>query len=409
MEKYIFNRKNSGITLIALVVSIIVLLILAGVSISMLNGENGILKRATEAKEKVQESSIEEQKKLSIIEAQSNLEETNYNGVTIPSGFAPTRIKGENTINDGLVITDSYGNEYVWIEVPKSIMSDNLKFENQNDYITLASELKNYASPYTKGKNSQNYSWTDEFYTNCGIENEEKYNELYKKMLKSIYTNNGFWISRYEAGISGTTNDNWNSDLARTSYSPITNASPKAISQKNAIPYNYISCSDAQLLASEMVTNSLYTSSLMFGIQWDLVCKFLEVNSTLDIPDINSNSTNWGNYKVISFNIENGKYSPFPLENSSWENINNIFNKPSNTSILLSTGITERNKMLNIYDFAGNVYEFTLEHANTNASSASAYRGGYCNNSDYNSPASVRYNCPSTFSDFGIGFRSTIF
>ena len=41
MENYNFNRKNNGITLIALVVSIIVLLILAGISISMLSGENG--------------------------------------------------------------------------------------------------------------------------------------------------------------------------------------------------------------------------------------------------------------------------------------------------------------------------------------------------------------------------------
>lgn len=45
-------KKNGGITLIALVVSIIVLLILAGVSISMLTGQNGILNRAAEAKEK---------------------------------------------------------------------------------------------------------------------------------------------------------------------------------------------------------------------------------------------------------------------------------------------------------------------------------------------------------------------
>ena len=409
MENYNFNRKNSGITLIALVVSIIVLLILAGISISMLSGENGILNRATEAKEEIQKSSIEEQKKLSIMEAQSNFEETNYNGVKIPSGFAPTKIKGEDTINDGLVITDSYGNEYVWIEVPKSIMSDNLKFENQNDYITLTSELKNYAYPYTKGKDSQNYSWADEFYTNCGIENKEKYNELYKKMLKSIYTNSGFWISRYEAGIAGTTNEHLNSNLVRTNYSPITNSSPKAISQKNAIPYNYIYCSEAQLLACQMINSSKYTSSLLFGIQWDLVCKFLETNSSLDVSDINSNSTNWGNYKVISFDLKYGKYSPTPLENNSWKSTNANFSKPSNTSILLSTGITERNKILNIYDFAGNEYEFTLEHANTNAGSDCAYRGGFCNNSDYNSPASVRYNCPSTFSDFGIGFRITIF
>ena len=45
-------RRNKGITLIALVVTIIVLLILAGISIAMLTGQNGILKRAAEAKEK---------------------------------------------------------------------------------------------------------------------------------------------------------------------------------------------------------------------------------------------------------------------------------------------------------------------------------------------------------------------
>ena len=43
--------KNKGITLIALVITIIILLILAGVSISMISGENGILTKATEAKE----------------------------------------------------------------------------------------------------------------------------------------------------------------------------------------------------------------------------------------------------------------------------------------------------------------------------------------------------------------------
>lgn len=43
-------KRNKGITLIALVVTIIVLLILAGISISMLTGQNGILNRASEAK-----------------------------------------------------------------------------------------------------------------------------------------------------------------------------------------------------------------------------------------------------------------------------------------------------------------------------------------------------------------------
>ena len=61
-----FNQKNKekGITLIALVVTIIVLLILAGVTISMLTGDNGILKRANEAKKKTEIATEEEQNTL---------------------------------------------------------------------------------------------------------------------------------------------------------------------------------------------------------------------------------------------------------------------------------------------------------------------------------------------------------
>ncbi len=54
-------KNKSGITLIALVVTIVVLLILAGVSISMLTGENGIIKQAQDAKEK---NEIAEEKEL---------------------------------------------------------------------------------------------------------------------------------------------------------------------------------------------------------------------------------------------------------------------------------------------------------------------------------------------------------
>ena len=62
------NFKNKGgITLIALVVTIIVLLILAGISVSMLTGQNGILNRAAEAKEKTEVAQKEEQIKLAVM------------------------------------------------------------------------------------------------------------------------------------------------------------------------------------------------------------------------------------------------------------------------------------------------------------------------------------------------------
>lgn len=64
----------SGITLIALVVTVIILLILAGISIDMLNGDNGIIKNASKAKNNVENS---EEKKLLILLSFKHLKKTN--------------------------------------------------------------------------------------------------------------------------------------------------------------------------------------------------------------------------------------------------------------------------------------------------------------------------------------------
>ena len=64
-------RKNNGITLIALVITIIVLLILAGVAIAMLSGENGILRKATEAKTKTEEGQKQEETGLATMELET--------------------------------------------------------------------------------------------------------------------------------------------------------------------------------------------------------------------------------------------------------------------------------------------------------------------------------------------------
>ena len=61
------NRQEKGITLIALVITIIVLLILAGISIAMLTGENGILTKADNAKEGTKRAEVIENAKLDIL------------------------------------------------------------------------------------------------------------------------------------------------------------------------------------------------------------------------------------------------------------------------------------------------------------------------------------------------------
>ena len=93
---------------------------MAGVTIATLTGDNGILNQATKTKEETQKASEDELRKLTMLEAITNLENTIYTDknnetITIPAGFAVSQVYGENTIEDGLVIIDSNGNEFVWV------------------------------------------------------------------------------------------------------------------------------------------------------------------------------------------------------------------------------------------------------------------------------------------------------
>lgn len=131
----------------------------------------------------------------------------NKNGekIIIPAGFAVSRVEGENIIDDGLVIIDSKGNEFVWIKVPKikEIYGEenlNLNFMNENDYNIVETKLKQYVSSY------KDDNYLDEYYYGSGL-TAQKYLNLYNSMLKSIYENEGFWIGRYETGIEGTSGE----------------------------------------------------------------------------------------------------------------------------------------------------------------------------------------------------------
>ena len=96
------KRNARGITLIALVITIIVLLILAGVTIAALSGDNGILKRATQAKNKTGKESAEEQIKLAIMTATTE-------GLGVPD---KTVLRSELTKAGFVVKTD--GDDLPW-------------------------------------------------------------------------------------------------------------------------------------------------------------------------------------------------------------------------------------------------------------------------------------------------------
>ena len=93
-------EKNKGITLIALVVTIIVLIILAGVSISMLTGENGIITRAHEAKTKMEDAQNSETAQMDAILAQMEMQQTGNicNSPKLKTGMIPVKWDGSKWV-----------------------------------------------------------------------------------------------------------------------------------------------------------------------------------------------------------------------------------------------------------------------------------------------------------------------
>ena len=150
-----------------------------------------------------------------------------------------------------------------------------------------------------------------------------------------------------------------------------------------------------------MTPNSNYTSSLMFGIQWDLVCKYLEVKGKLGTANINSDSSAWGNYSNVERTISSDKAK----KGSSWTSITGT--KPA-SSVLLTAGASDDTKKMNIYDFAGNEWEWTLEKT-SDSDHPCAYRGGSCGNTGSGFPASYRGSYGTTDSYHRVAFRPTLY
>lgn len=313
----------------------------------MLTGENGILTQATKAKKQTEKELIKEQKRLAQLEANLNLGETVYNGVKIPAGCAPTRIEGESTINEGFAIIDKNGNEWIWIEVPKSIY---LTATSNTDYANIEKDMQNYASDYRQTSEEEANDFTDTWRsTNQGFKNEDDYNNYKNNMLKSVYDNGGFYIGRYEAGTQ--TPRTSNSDSITT-----------PIIQEGIYPYNFITCSKAQSLSNQLAIENK-TTSLMFGIQWDLVMKFIEEKGAKKQDELKTNSALWGNYYNANFDVTGVLYTASVSVSGSgvWTEVTSSYTKSASTKVILTTGATDRNKVLNIYDLAGNVMEWTLE------------------------------------------------
>ena len=318
-------------------------------------------------------------------------------GGTLPSTaetkpFLPTGATVvEKDLNKGVVIKDSNGNYWTWIEVPKSIYT-NTTYNGGTaptssiDYAKIESTMQKYAEVYRESGYTD--TWQEE--AQHGFASETEYNNHKNIMLKSVYENGGFYIGKYEVGTE---------TLRTTEDAPLTTP----VIKEGAYPYNYVTNKQAQEKSKELATGGK-TSSLMFGIQWDLVLKHIENKNGKTQAELKNDSTTWGNYNNAEFEITKGKYST--NYGNTFTEVKGTYPKPR-SSVLLTTGATERNSVLNIYDLAGNEFEWTLEKS-TNTFCPSVSRGGFYSGVGSDLPASYRSDVTSSDSNNMISFRPAL-
>ena len=135
-----------------------------------------------------------------------------------------------------------------------------------------------------------------------------------------------------------------------------------------------------------------------------MVLAYLEANGVLE-KDLKTNSGLWGNYNNETFDVTKGRYSTD--YGASYMQVNGTYTKTA-SSVLLTTGIVERNSKMNIYDLAGNVSEWTLEKS-TEANNPCVFRGGNYSDDGSSYPASYHSYNAIFSSSSGIVFRPALY
>ncbi len=377
------NQKfNQGITLVALVVTIVVLLILSSVSLNLVLGDNGIIVKAKEAAETTAAAQEKEAMERNLLEKELEnslstpaVEPTD--GVKIPTGFyyvGGTKASGivisdnkndkNKYRNQKVVGTDLLGNQYVWIPCTTDSSSSDLQYARTEWGVEVdgADNSRAIKDELTLTDSSVTYSDAD---TANGI-NADVSKEIVaqiKAEKTSVAKYGGYYIGRYEVGKNGDT----------------------AVVKYNQTPYASITWSTAYGLAKKIITNSEATSYLCSSYAWDTAVNFIQNNSTAK------------NY-ATSIEGFNGNWNPQEVKDPSGNVI-----KPAGTSQQLNTGLTTQ--FCNIFDMGGNEAEFTTE-LNPGTSETVVLRGG---SYYYDGPAGYRWDNLSGHAYIDYGFRATLF
>ena len=286
-------------------------------------------------------------------------EDINGEKVPVPNGYVGSRADGENEINAGYVIYEGEEevtndnveeaqktrNQYVWVPVPdisqfygtdengkkwgKLYTSNKIGFialnwNEVNGIMTINDKTKGMEpeinTMYDTDSNLKNLNYIAEHAFLIELEKE------FNKMLECVEKYKGFYIGRYE-----TSNLSADDLKIVRGGANITGQSWHSLYKK---------CKDLRK------QNDNIETSMIWGNQWDRTLMWINESANKTIEEI-VNSTGWGNYN-----------------NSSFEYINSngaLVTKENGVNMLIPTGSSEYTKANNIYDLAGNAYEFTME------------------------------------------------
>ena len=438
------NYSNqTGITLIALVVTIVVLLILAGVSINAIFSENGIIKRAKDAQNKMDQAT---QNDLDSINELNNWIDGKTNGTTgggttggddtptekplitdssltsndrttsesttviakdkkgnqvvVPGGFKISSASGES-VQQGIVIEDKDGNQFVWVPVSNKIVKDDgSEVEIILGRYTFATSSPGTPIPIQKGSEYDQTTLaqatsgtlntkygvaksTYYFYELNGSRPGKEKSDLtgtnttaknLKDFIEKTESNKGFYIARYEASYgSGYNSSGTDTATKFANAKPLSKVSTanstSSMNYKEGTLWNFITQPQAALVSQNMYKNDKYVESdLINSYAWDTAIVYIQAMG----------NSNYANQADVNGTLKN-------------------------------TGSTGDEKC-KIFDMAGNTSEWTTEYS-TYTSSSSAYRctlrGGYCDNS--NSYTSTRVFSNAAYSYLGISFRPLLY
>ena len=400
MNKKLKNKQEKGITLIALVVTIIIMLILAGVSIKLAIDNNGVIGNAKEAKDQYEQAQANDESGMgdlaSKLKEQIDANKNNNLGsgssgstvdrVPIPECYyyvGGTKAKGlvisDNVADKELdkgkenVRRDLAGNQWVWVpvETPSSLYttvtegvalsgSTGVKTTKYTNSAIISGKTRvkpgdtsgNREPDLVLGSNGTSYDYAN--YATAGFSSlanmAETMKSDYEEMIASLEKYKGFYIGRYELSANGEK----------------TGATQTCGNGVNWYTL-YKNC-------TTLASGSIVKTRMIWGLQWDATCNWLD-SSGFSITD----SSTWGNY-----------YN----------------NTADGHGTKQNTGFSEKWKANNIYDFAGNCYEFTQEATYT---FSRALRGGGYRYDGSGRPASIRDGSNASIADSGIGSRPTLY